>query len=221
MMQEIKFLKIRDVKSPSRAYKYDAGIDFYVPKFTTNFIKSLKEKNPHLWAITTNNKSSVLNDNAHDISQNNKVDKVINFDEDLGKAYFILPPFTSVNIPSGIKSKMSSSERALIAFNKSGIASKYGLLVGAQVVDYEYMGEIHINVINTSSKDVKIYEDMKIIQFIEVPIFNSNINVKEINFSENITEEARKLKIEVETTNFYKDMSSNRKENGFGSTDNK
>jgi hypothetical protein len=29
-MESVKFLKIRDVKSPSRAFIYDAGIDFYV-----------------------------------------------------------------------------------------------------------------------------------------------------------------------------------------------
>ena len=32
MTDTIKFLKVRDVKSPSRANEYDAGIDFYVPE---------------------------------------------------------------------------------------------------------------------------------------------------------------------------------------------
>ncbi len=31
MPQTLRFCKIRDVESPSRAHQYDAGIDFYVP----------------------------------------------------------------------------------------------------------------------------------------------------------------------------------------------
>jgi len=76
---------------------------------------------------------------------------------------------------------MQEPGRALIAANKSGVASKSGLIFGAQVVDYTYKGEIHINVINTSSKVVRIYEDMKLIQFLETPIFNSSIEISEDN----------------------------------------
>jgi hypothetical protein len=35
----IKFLKIREVKTPTRGFPTDAGIDFYVPKFNPSFIK--------------------------------------------------------------------------------------------------------------------------------------------------------------------------------------
>ena len=48
MIETIKFLKTRSVKSPSRANKYDAGIDFYVPEFTEDFLKDLREKNPDI-----------------------------------------------------------------------------------------------------------------------------------------------------------------------------
>ena len=38
--QTLRFCKIRDVKSPSRAHQYDAGIDFYVPSaFSSDGIK--------------------------------------------------------------------------------------------------------------------------------------------------------------------------------------
>jgi len=48
MTDTIKFLKVRDVKSPSRANEYDAGIDFYVPEFTKEFIKDLRAKNSYV-----------------------------------------------------------------------------------------------------------------------------------------------------------------------------
>jgi dUTPase len=81
---------------------------------------------------------------------------------------------------------MASPHRALIAANKSGVATKHGLIFGAQVVDYEYQGEIHISLINTN-KDIQhsgkgivdITPGMTAIQFLEMPIYNSNINIFE------------------------------------------
>jgi dUTPase len=68
------------------------------------------------------------------------------------------------------------------------------------VVDFEYQGEIHINVINTSSKVVRIYAGQKLMQFLETPIFTSTI------------EEVKTLE------NLYKGATS-RGPDGFGSTD--
>ena len=76
-----------------------------------------------------------------------------------------------VTIPSGIRIMGMPRESALIAFNKSGIASKMGLVVGACVVDYDYRGEIHINLINTGSRNITIRAGEKLTQFIHVPIF--------------------------------------------------
>jgi len=151
----IKFLKTREVKSPSRANKYDAGIDFYVPEFTMSFIKDLGEKNKTQWMGGL---------------------KILNLLEDKS---FELPPQERVLIPSGIHCQMANFSRALIAANKSGVATKTGLIFGAQVVDYEYQGEIHISLINTSNEPVKISAGMKAIQFLETPIFNSDIIVLE------------------------------------------
>ena len=39
---------------------------------------------------------------------------------------------------------------------RSGIATKHGIIFGAQVVDYTYKGEIHISVINTSTKAIRL-----------------------------------------------------------------
>lgn len=212
----IKFTRTRDVDLPRRGHKHDAGIDFFVPKFNKIFVNDLKVKNPDLF----NNQSpydgagyvhevgtiSMKGDSQSpelrfDLKDHNK--SLIKFDENEGKSYIPLAPMQRVNIPSGIYCKMEDPGRALIAHNKSGIASKKGLVFGAQVVDYEYQGEIHINVINTSSKLVKVYEGDKLMQFIEMPIFTSEIE-------------------EVEwITDLYPEGETSRGSGGFGSTDKK
>jgi len=148
MTNSIKFLKIREVISPSRAHATDAGIDFFVPVFTEEFMRDLENKNPWLPSESW-------------VPYN----------------LFVIPPHQKALIPSGIKCKMSESSRALIAFNKSGIASKLGLIAGSCVVDYEYEGEIHISVINTTDVPVIISENMKLMQFIEIPIYLSSIEM--------------------------------------------
>lgn len=35
-LQRVLFTKVRDVKSPTRANKHDAGIDFYIPVIDEN-----------------------------------------------------------------------------------------------------------------------------------------------------------------------------------------
>lgn len=211
----IKFSKTREAKLPSRGHAHDAGIDFYVPKFDKSFLEVLREKNKEMFQ--DNYGSDVAYCNAHgtltlsggagpvadvkfDLRDENS--DIIKFDAEKGLAYFLLAPLSRVNIPSGIYCQMAEPGRALIAANKSGVASRDGLIFGAQVVDYEYQGEIHINVINTSSKVVRIYEDQKLIQFLETPIFTSDI------------EEVDSLQ------NLYKKATS-RADGGFGSTDKK
>lgn len=103
----------------------------------------------------------------------------------------------SINIPSGIKVKIPHGY-ALIAFNKSGIATKLGLDVGANVVDEGYQGEIHLHLFNTTDHFVKLEKGQKIVQFILVPV---NYEMLE----------------EVSEEELF-DSKSERGENGFGST---
>ena len=176
-MAKIKFLKIRDVKSPTRAYEYDAGIDFYVPEFNEPFLNDLAEKNQ--------GRDLVMKDD-----------------------YIIIPAHSRIMIPSGIKSRMHAPGRALIANNKSGVATKHGLVYGAAVVDYTYKGEIHLSLINTSMLEIKITPGMKILQFLETPVF-----VSEVEIVENPTE--------VGDGDFYDGLQDDRGADGFGSTDKK
>lgn len=138
---ELKFLKIRDVKSPVRGTAEAAGVDFFVPNYNEKFEKDLKEKNPTISINTVDN----------------------------NELYIKLEPGQRALIPSGIKTWMTPGT-ALIAANKSGVASKKGLIFGAQVVDSDYAGEVHISVINTSNDTVMIKTGEKLIQFIHTPV---------------------------------------------------
>jgi dUTP pyrophosphatase len=78
-------------------------------------------------------------------------------------------PGESVNIPSGIRMDIPD-DTVLIAFNKSGVALK-GLFVGAQVVDSDYTGEIHLHVFNPTKNTIVIEPGKKLVQFLHLPIF--------------------------------------------------
>lgn len=225
--ENIKFLKIRDVKSPSRAYEFDAGIDFFVPRFTIEFIEDLKEKNELVFnssgsvsygintdSLVLSGVTSVTLGSANstptvNYELNDSNDTQIKFDEEKGLNYFNLAPHSRIMIPSGIKSRMFEPGRALIAANKSGMATKNGLVFGAQVIDYTYKGEIHLSLINTSTKLVRIYEDMKIIQFVETPVFFSKLEVSDV----------KDAPMAEET--FFKGLQDDRGEDGFDSTQDK
>lgn len=76
-----------------------------------------------------------------------------------------IEPNQSILIELGIYVKLPEYT-VLIAFNKSGVATKKGLIVGACVIDEDYQGEIKLHLINTSNKVVIIEPDEKIIQFL-------------------------------------------------------
>ena len=141
----IKFIKIMDVKSPSRGTSVAAGIDFYIPYNTEEFQKAFIEKNS---------------------------------DIEIDASGIILMPHTRVNIPSGIKVEIPHNH-ALIAYNKSGVSLKYGLDVGASVVDEDYKGVIHLSLVNTSNECVKLEYGQKIIQFLLIPVaYDEVVEVK-------------------------------------------
>lgn len=232
MADKIKFLKVRKVKNPSRAYPTDAGIDFFVPEFNKHFVKDLKQKNPLIFGetydanryggdvyiattgVTTSGTLTMSDEKGnakvkYDLTDDN--DTLFKFDEEKGENYFLLDPHSRVMIPAGVKLRMSEPGRALIAGNKSGIATKHGVVFGAQIIDYTYKGEMHISVINTGTKPVRIYENMKIIQFVETPIFNSEVEVLDSSGSD-------EKSLEEISKSFYEGLKDDRGSGGFGST---
>lgn len=142
----VKFHRLYDVKSPARGTPFSAGIDFYVPGYSDEFLKALLEKNPDL---------------------------------ELNVEAVYVPPHKSVLIPSGIKVKFNEAY-ALIAYNKSGVATKKGLDVGACVIDADYQGVVHFHMTNTTDEEVKIDFGSKIVQFLLIPIaYGGLVEVKD------------------------------------------
>lgn len=86
-----------------------------------------------------------------------------------------LKPNESVLIPSGIKARVPDN-MVLIAFNKSGVATKKRLVVGAEVVDSDYQGEIHLHVYNTGTADMFVEPNDKIMQFILLPYIHAELD---------------------------------------------
>ncbi len=163
-----------EVKHPEREYG-NAGIDFRIPEYTEVFEKAFKEKN--------------LNCNAR---------LIYSID-----GWFIeIPEHGRANIPSGVRSRISPNI-ALEAQNKSGIATKSGLVYGAATVDCSYQGIIHISVINTTANTVVLPLGMKVMQFIPRIIDPGAIEVFD----------------NISLDEFYKDFEfTNRGEGAFGST---
>lgn len=91
-----------------------------------------------------------------------------------------LIPGDAVNIPSGIKVKVPHGY-ALIFMNKSGVAVKKGLQVGACVVDEDYQGEVHLHVRNTSTEVQSIKPGEKLVQALLIPVEYADIEVVDVN----------------------------------------
>jgi len=157
------YTKVRKVLSPTRGTSKSAGIDFYVPEFTEQFLSDLIEKNSFgkkafelgLGRWTSAAKKSVT--------------------EQIKITGFLLYPQERVLIPSGIHVNIPEGF-ALIAHNKSGIGSKHGLDRLAEVVDEDYQGEVHLSIFNSGINEVTIMENMKLIQFILIPVLYDSID---------------------------------------------
>ncbi len=175
-METLRYCKVREVKSPVRAHEFDAGIDFFVPTSLTMDVMAEKFKTTRCEVET-------------EVGEDGFIKK------------FILKPNESVLIPSGIKVKVPEGYM-LQYHNKSGVASKRGLLVGANTVDIGYEGECHLDLHNVSKFNQVISAGDKIVQGILVKI---GFHVPE----------------EVEDADIlYADSKSLRGNGGFGSTGN-
>ena len=167
----IKFSKTRDVKSPVRGDSLASGIDFFVPKFDKEFEGMFK-------SLKQNKKKEVCFDPKGD--------------------YIPLEPNEGILIPLGIKVNIPKGYD-LVFQNKSGVASKYGLLVGSCVIDENYEGELLLNLWNVSKEKFRVEPGFKAIQGV----------IREVNLMG--------LK-EVNLESLFRGQVSERGEGGFGST---
>lgn len=178
----ICFAKTRDVKSPSRGTNMASGFDLYVPTFDDKFIKDLIEKNPDI--------SVAKKDHYEWVIINSETEKFI-----------LLSPHARICIPSGIK--LGGIEGiSYNMHNKSGIATKKGLVYAAEVVDADYQGEVHISLINTTNYMIRISEGEKIVQLLAERVFLGDLK-------------------ECTEDELYSGQSSERGENWQGSTGDK
>lgn len=85
-----------------------------------------------------------------------------------------LHPGSSIRIPSGIIVEIPR-DKVLIGFNKSGVATKKNLQIGACVIDADYQGEIHLHLTNIGNFVSKIEPNEKIAQFLLLPIYYATL----------------------------------------------
>jgi len=83
-------------------------------------------------------------------------------------------PGQNLVIPSGLKFEVSFGT-ALVAVNKSGIAVKKSLVVGACLIDHGYIGEVHIDIHNIGTDVQVINGGDKIIQLLHVPVLTPSL----------------------------------------------
>lgn len=110
---------------------------------------------------------------------------------------FHIPPKASRILPTGLKVEIPYGYILEIK-NKSGVAYKRQLIVGACVVDPGYNGEIYVNLHNIGSETQVIHAGDKIAQAVLIPIVHCKIE-------------------EVESDKFL-NFNSTRGDGAFGST---
>jgi dUTP diphosphatase len=172
----LRYAKTREVNVPSRAHPTDAGIDFFVPKLDKKYLEDL-DANPA--------NSGVM------IKKN-----------DDGTTSLVVPVGANVCLPSGIKVEIPYGFMGLF-LNKSGFASKKDGIMGAQVIDTFYAGEVHLDIHNIGTAELFLKEGDKVTQMVMVPI-------------------ATPALMECEEEELYADfkLEAYRGEKGFGSSDN-
>lgn len=90
--------------------------------------------------------------------------------------FIVLKPHERVCIPSGFRVSINPGT-ALVAWEKSGLATKEGIVPTARVVDEDYQGEVGIGIMNTSSKKVSIKYGQKITQFVHIPYIKDGLEI--------------------------------------------
>lgn len=198
----IRYAVIREVKAPTRANDGDAGLDFYIP--TNLKFSDLAHANSEANDISIRDWpfDDVVPESYVTRSENGAAAVFLKTNKNGIVEKITLEPNARVLIPSGICCLIEPKESMLMAANKSGICSKQGLIYGAEIIDSPYVGEIHISIINTSRSFQDIDLTKKIIQFIHVPIFDTQPE-----------------KIDIDTFGELSKNWGNRGSKGFGSSD--
>jgi len=191
----VKLFVCGDVKAPQRK-KGDAGIDFFVPNLSEQFIKDLSEKNqghPFKWGLVGAPKT------ATEAQSNEGV-------------FLYLPPGEDILIPTYVRARFND-DVFLQVNNKSGVATNQKLTFGANVIDSSYQGIIHIHVVNYCNNLRFIEFGQKLVQMIPVKFNNEDIEL----FYDNEVEAFKEYKNFVSKDDFYAGHeTAHRGDKGFG-----
>lgn len=145
----LKYAIVRDVRDPERGHPTDAGIDFFVPFFDKYFRE-------YFLSLEAN-------------AGYNEKGEQVQFVRVGGEEGIQIPPQTNALIPSGVKIEVPYGYMGLF-LNKSGIASKKDLLIGGQVIDTFYNGEVHIDLHNVGLSTMILIPGQKVAQMVLVPV---------------------------------------------------
>ena len=163
----MKYSKIRDVKTLSRGTSRSAGIDFYVPTRTDEYLGILYGLNKD--TLIGRESSFLIKPHSH----------------------ALIPSGIMINVASCANYCYTKhSGLALIAHNKSSIGIKQ-LDVAATVIDEDYQGEIHLSITNTSEQYIEILYGQKLVQFVLIPILLEQFD--EVERSELFNSESERL----------------------------
>jgi dUTP pyrophosphatase len=145
MIKELRFSKCLKVKTPHRGTPHSAGLDMFVPENIK--VQDFCLNNPTI--------------STPQITPTDTTSQIIH--------HIVIHPGESVLIPSGIHFDIPDGYMLKID-NKSSIASKKGLLVGANIIDQEYCGQLHLNLWNVSNKPQIIEAGTKLAQAIMIKV---------------------------------------------------
>lgn len=93
-----------------------------------------------------------------------------------------------ITIPTGLSASIPHGY-ALDFLNKSGIASKAGLQIGAELIDEDYKGIMHMNVACNSSESAYLTCGMKLVQAILIKTYYDEVEVECVRGKINETSE--------------------------------
>lgn len=168
--------------APNRGSEGAAGIDFFIPKPTSTDDKCFEfMRNKCLEAVKDNaDETRVINLRFDEYKNAQNVEAVFwcairQYNKTIFKHDFKNPlpssnpdgidlyPGESITIPTGISASIPHGF-SLQFLNKSGVATKNDLIVGAELVDEDYKGIMHINLHNVGTATRTLKCGQKIVQ---------------------------------------------------------
>jgi dUTP diphosphatase len=144
---------------PKRANANDAGVDFFLPVLTDGYKEILEEANPDISVARSIQGGFALSDEyASKMTEEQRQAYVQE-----AQHFLMIPAGSHIILPLGVR-VATPKGTAMMLQNKSGIATKLSLAVGANVIDEGYRGTVKLHLYNFSTVPAKLVFGMKIVQ---------------------------------------------------------